>query len=112
MGEQQAPGSVAMSDAGASWAQAPASEKDGQLNVFKKTMMEEVKKINDKWGGPGQYLAQMTIDEKVKFTQHLWEAYPERDDLFYNHSATIPPVNHKEIGVKCAHTGPRGGTWI
>ena len=44
-GDVQAPRSpnAAMSDAGASWAQVPALEKD-QLDGFKKTMLEEVKK--------------------------------------------------------------------
>ena len=39
--------------------------------------------INTYYGGPAQHLQQTSLEEQNAFLVHLREAFPERDDLFY-----------------------------
>jgi len=50
-------------------------------------MYDEVKMISTTYGGPAQYLV------------HLWEAFPERDDLFYQRAPQIAAVKEKDLGA-------------
>ena len=53
------------------------------------------------FGGPGQYLRAhlQDLSELKLFAQWLWDTFPEKDEVFYHHSAEIPPVAENDIGT-------------
>ena len=69
------------------------------LAAFKSKMEEEVLQINKSHGGPAQYLQSLSQGEKDEFAQYLWTEFPERDDLLYHTSATIPSVSDAELSA-------------
>ena len=91
-----APSSPEGSCSNSAWAQ-PQRARDSDLEKFKMQMMGEVKTINEKCGGPAQYLQALSQDEAGDFAKYLWDAFPEKDDLLYHHSAVVPVVKESEL---------------
>ena len=96
-----APGSPgAASSATTSWAQPESTAAGSKFEAF-------VTKVDTKFigrvkqhGGPIQFLKACMNDtkDKINFLRHLWDTYPECDDIAYHDEAKIPPVTEAEMG--------------
>ena len=96
-----APGSPgAASSATTSWAQPESTAAGSKFEAF-------VAKVDTKFigrvkqhGGPIQFLKACMNDtkDKINFLHHLWDTYPECDDIAYHDEAKIPPVTEAEMG--------------
>ena len=61
----------------------------------------EMKAIGSKYGGPKQYLAAAlsSAEEKRNFAQFLWDNFPEKDDLVYEHNKAMHATSNAELGT-------------
>ena len=99
-----APGSPgAASSATTSWAQPESTAAGSKFEAF-------VAKVDTMFigrvkqhGGPIQFLKACMNDtkDKINFPQHLWDTYPECDDIAYHGEAKIPLLQRQRWALHC-----------
>ena len=99
-----APGSPgAASSATTSWAQPESTAAGSKFEAF-------VTKVDTMFigrvkqhGGPIQFLKACMNDtkDKINFLHHLWDTYPECDDIAYHDEAKIPLLQRQRWALHC-----------
>lgn len=92
----QSPASRSDHGDAASWATVNAENSD--MEEFKVKMYSEMKKMCEDFGGPAQFLQSLAVGDKQSFMEHLWESFPERDDLLYSREDRLPTCQEKDLG--------------
>ena len=88
-----APGSPGVaSSATTSWAQLEPTAAGSKLEAFVAKVTTQLSLRVKQHGGPIQFLnvCMHDLKDKTNFLQHLWDTYPECDNIAYHDEAKIP----------------------
>ena len=69
-----------------------------ESSAFMKTWLDKMQNLLSGLPGPTAYLEKALTNCKQEFVDWLWNSFPEKDDVLYQHSSPIPDVTEEMMG--------------
>ena len=69
-----------------------------ESSAFMKTWLDKMQNLLSGLPGPTAYLEKALSNCKQEFVDWLWNSFPEKDDVLYQHSSPIPDVTEEMMG--------------
>ena len=97
----------------AAWAEPESVPGQEEVNATRAEIMKAMSEIGKTFGNPRTYLLKKMPAgaDREKFSQWLWDAFPESDDVLYHHESKLPEAQEGDLSTEvpmCVHVASLG----